>query len=101
MVYGSKEVVNQFAFCICRYEERYGSKTLPWKKWIMAENLPDDTEETKIVRATFRAVVRKMIVGRQLRSGIAVTLLFTSGVARAQCALLLTDTTKTSFCRVL
>ena len=63
----------------------------------MAENLPDDTEETKIVRATFRAVVRKMIVGRQLRSGIAVTLLFTSGVARAQRALILTGTTKTSF----
>ena len=50
----------------------------------MAKDLPDDTEETKIVRATFRSVVRKMIVGRQLRSGIAVSLLFTSGVARAQ-----------------
>ena len=55
----------------------------------MAKDLPDDTEETKIVRATFRSVVRKMIVGRQLRSGIAVSLLFTSGVARAQRAALL------------
>ena len=60
----------------------------------MAKDLPDDTEETKIVRATFRSVVRKMIVGRQLRSGIAVSLLFTSGVARAQRALLLTGAHK-------
>ena len=56
----------------CRHEERYGSSTLPWKKWILAKDLPEDPDEVKKVRASFREMVRKMIVGRQLRMGITV-----------------------------
>ncbi len=52
------------------YESRFASKTLPWQKWIIVIETEDSTGQRSTKKITFKSVVRKILTGRAMKSGI-------------------------------
>ena len=54
------------------HEERFGSRELPFKKWKIIIDLGESGYEKKKFDTSFKDIVKKIMVGRQIHAGIEV-----------------------------
>ena len=67
------------------YFQKIANKEIPVKLWKLIDDLKDtSSDKQKKHHATFKEVVKKILVGRQIESGIKVPIILITSLVRTK-----------------